>query len=303
MKAYASLAAELAVIRPADGNFPDITVELRDDQQIDFELAEWLDEHQTGPAKKRAKLRDALRHVLSSSSLPEPRNFKWILVSTRELTSFQGHDSAQFVEEFAHLVAWVDQNWPSEMSWHYPIGHIFTDFTQYPILAKYAHSTHFWPRNPAVELMWNQVLEKALKDPQIVRPLEELTASFARTTLEQSEGKPLTWIHFENEGGAYSSESAIQALSRIIRKKLGKYQLAASRDQRLIVYDDQAVLYNTPFYDLKFRHFADVARQCAVFVSDSLAGSSQRFRHVYLLKALWPTPEAYQLWPNFCRCQ
>jgi len=40
MKACATFAANVADVRPAEGNFPDITVRLTGDQQIDFELGE-----------------------------------------------------------------------------------------------------------------------------------------------------------------------------------------------------------------------------------------------------------------------
>jgi hypothetical protein len=76
--------------------------------------------------------------------------------------------------------------------------------------------------------------------------------SFSRTTkkqelgqkqqglnLDPSENAPApSWIQFPTDGGAYSSESAVQALTSIISKKISHYGRSESSDLRLVIYYD-----------------------------------------------------------------
>ena len=95
----------------------------------------------------------------------------------------------------------------------------------------------------------------------------------------------------------------INALRNIIDEKLNHYSLSQGRETRLVLYYDQGVLYNTPYNDfLKHETFVDVARTAAQLVREVLARRSSPFTKIYLLKALWPKPQAFEIWPTLTAC-
>jgi hypothetical protein len=107
------------------------------------------------------------------------------------------------------------------------------------------------------------------------------------------------WIVFPIEGGVYSSEPALQALDCILVKKTGKYGPLRAGDLRLIVHYNDAILYNTPYEDQEHETFAAMACEA----SRLLAGkNTAAFKKIYLLRALQPNPELFELWPAFGKC-
>jgi len=107
------------------------------------------------------------------------------------------------------------------------------------------------------------------------------------------------WICFSQEGSAYSSENALAALAAIVEKKLGYAPASEQSKVHLIIYYDEAILYNMPFQDLKFQSFADIAQEASGMTREKLTAKRSPFTRIYLLKALYPDPEAFEIWPTF----
>jgi len=118
------------------------------------------------------------------------------------------------------------------------------------------------------------------------------------------------------EGGAFDPDVALDALRRIVDKKLGHYGPSA-RGAWLLIHYGRAILFNTPYHGLAVRDFEDVAR----WLSESLRGRTLDFAEVYLLGAwgdidpklarifteakipFMAGPEVFQIFPQFRRCQ
>jgi hypothetical protein len=66
---------------------------------------------------------------------------------------------------------------------------------------------------------------------------------------------------------------------------------------RLLAYYGAAVAYNTPWYGINTRKFSDVAKEAA-----RIAATQSAFERIYLLKALEPELEAYEVFPVFAKC-
>jgi hypothetical protein len=307
LKACPSLADSVARFHPANEASADVTAILKSGTEVDFQLGEWLDQNQTRTAVKLDGLRRAISKALRPCLSYSPRNFRSVLLKVKEAASSRAGQFGGLNEEFSRFAADVDSRWPLERFWHTG-GYYCDDFTDYPALCKCIESAHFWPHNAFSGI--RHALEQALLDPEIRAHSERASkesAALSHTPYAQRSEDELpadSWIGFDSEGSAYASETAIAALHTIIEKKLKRYAIPKDREARLIVYYDLAVVRNTPYHDcLNYRNFDDVAREAARFVSRFLHDRKPPFSKIYLLKALWPTPEAFEIWPIFIKCK
>ena len=73
------------------------------------------------------------------------------------------------------------------------------------------------------------------------------------------------WIDFPARGGAYSSQSAVDALEILIKKKTEKYETLHVDEKldelHLVAYYDNGLFYNTPYTTLGFG-FDEIAQIC-----------------------------------------
>jgi hypothetical protein len=99
-------------------------------------------------------------------------------------------------------------------------------------------------------------------------------------------------------GGSYDPQEALDALACVIEDKIGHYGPFGEEDVRLIVFYNRAALYNTPFGGIAYRKFEDVAALAA----KKLRALRVPFKTVYLLKALEPELEAFEVYPMFRKC-
>jgi len=303
LEAQPSFAVEVASYSPVPDDFPDIAVKLKNGGSVGFELGEWLHARQMAEAKRKEMLRAKLQGLLRPCLEHEPRNFAHVAVDVRDAI-FNGRDGDVLAGEFARVVSDIDESLRKE-PWTQQAGYPLSDFARYPTIAKYVESMLFWPRDSHAETLIRKALDNALNDPAIVRLLEE-SAQEAKAWceamgLQSADGhEPDPWIKFPLEGGAYSSEPAIKALAEIVAKKANMYADRQSGDLRLIIYYDQAVLYNTPYRDQEHEGFGDVAREAVKFLAGKPATP---FRNIYLLSALQPDPEVFEIWPAFGKRQ
>jgi hypothetical protein len=269
LKACPSLARETVDITQPCQPFPDITAKLQAGSEIDFELGEWLDGQQMQQAKKIERLESSLLDALGEQGTSKSNHFRCVMLVLRDdALRFDPRHGAAFRSELLTLIAETDHRWPSERYWHSPQGRVCRELRSYPGLAKYLRSVHFSPLR------------------------------FGNTTAERwPAGQP--WIFFRSWGGSYSSDTALSALFGIIQKKQSHYGYQDSRPVRLLVYYGQAVRYNTPYYGIKTREFEDVAAWSAGI----LAGERLIFEKVYLLQALEPNLQAFEIYPSFWMCQ
>ncbi len=265
LTAHPSFAAQIKDVMQPDAQFPDLVVTTTTGSTIDFELGEWLDGAQMGAARRYERLERAMLDAVGPQGPNASPNFRAMMLSLREdAAKFGPSDQASFRTELWGLVAATDRLWPTERFWHSPQGRVCRDFADHPTLRKHLRSVHF--------------------DPLVVRGAPR----------PWPEGQP--WIFVELRGGSYSPETALAALRGILAQKINHYGRFA-RPTRLIIHYGKAVAYNTPYLGVETRDFADVAAQAAAVIAGQTA-----FQKIYLLNALEPGLEAYEIAPACARC-
>ncbi len=263
--AHVPFAAKVKEVHQPDDQFPDIVATMTDGTEVDFELGEWLDGAQVGEAKRYERLQKTMLDAIAPPGPNPSPHFRAVMLTAREdATRFDPADRAAFRSEFLALVAETHHFWPTEPFWHSPQGRICQDFAEHPTLGMY--------------------LVSALFDPLVVRgaprpwPARE------------------PWVFVEGRGGAYSEETALRAMADILDQKIGHYG-RFSRPTRLIIYYGKAVACNTPYVGIQTRDFADAAARAAAVVAGQTA-----FEKIYLLNALEPGLEAFEIYPTCVRC-
>lgn len=157
---------------------PDIDCELVDGRRIGLELTTWLDEDQMNSAKRDEGIEVSLRQALEPAPVNSTEHFfaTWIYAKRR----LKSADARRFRTEILQVIADLDQKWETEPGLQSPQGFAWSDFTLFPILAKYLDSLDFHPRMPSVP-----------------------------STMEK--GK-LGWLIVEPRGGPYSPDDMVDAL-------------------------------------------------------------------------------------------
>ncbi len=263
--AHPSFSNRVADVKQPEDEFPDVIVHLHDGQRIDFELAEWLQPQQMAASMRRERLRESILDAIGEQGENSSEYFNFILLFPRpDSPTFKRSDADDFRKEIWELVQETDRRWMTERHWRTPQGRQVYDFNSHPILGKYV-----------VKIIFDPILAS-----------DDLR--------KYPSGIP--WIDISMPCFSYSSDSAIEALESILQAKLASYG-GLHPQPRLLVYYGSAVAYNTPWYDIKFRKFVDVAEKAAQLVADQSS-----FERIYLLKALEPGLEAYEVSPNFARC-
>lgn len=265
LAAHRAFAATVKGFRQPDDEFPDVVAVLTDDSEIDFELGEWLDGAQMAAAKRYDGLAEALLEAIGPQAPNLSMHFRAVMLCPRaDAPGWSARDRADFKAAVTGLVDETARRWPSERFWQSPQGRICRDLAAYPLLGKYLRSVNF--------------------DPLVVRGEER----------PWPPSQP--WIFVEARGGSYSPETAVRALERILEHKLGRYG-RFSRPTRLIIHYGKAAAYNTPYVGVETREFSDMAALAAKAVAGQKA-----FEAIYLLNALEPGLEAYEIYPACVRC-
>jgi hypothetical protein len=269
LKAYPSFAKRVVNFEQPHQLFPDIVAKLHDGSEVNFELAEWLDNQQMEQSKQIERVELAILDALGSQGINGSDHIRCVMLVLREnVPRFRQQDGLDFRNELYRLISDTDRRWPMERHWQSPQGRICRQFSSFPILNKYLRSVHFDPLR------------------------------FGNTIKERwRTGHP--WIFFQSRGGSYSSDTALIALLEIIRKKEDHYGKQEARGVSLMVYYSQAVLYNTPFYGIKVNGFNDAAK----FAADRLMKMPIIFEKVYLFQALEPDLQAFEVYPTLLKCQ
>ncbi len=265
LAAYPSFASSIKEVRQPDDQFPDVTVILMDGGEIDFELGEWLHGVQMAAAKRREQLVASIEEAIGPHGPNPSRHFRAVMLTPLDSApALTAAHKNDFKAALGALIEDTEQRWPGDGLWQSPQGRVCRDLGAYPPLDKYLLAVHF--------------------DPLVVRGEPRPWRS----------GQP--WIVNELPGGAYSAENALGALVDILTQKITHYG-RFSRPTRLVIYYGKAAVYNTPYRGIEMREFKDVAVHAADAVRDQEA-----FEKIYLLSALEPGPEVYEIYPACARC-
>lgn len=168
---------------------------------VGLELTEWLDQGQI----TRAKGMEAIETSILKALGPEPPNntehihVAWLL--TLPKARVKPADAGAFRGEPLKLVEETDTRWDVEEDWQFPQGCCWTDFSCYPILAKYLSQVQFFPRSAFPG--WSST-----KGGQC-------------------------WLTFPCRGGSYSEDSMVAALSARLGDKIREVRGAAGRPERV----------------------------------------------------------------------
>lgn len=271
LAAHPTFAACLQEIQSdREDSHADIRTKLNDGTWVTWQLGEWLEENQMQAAQERERLEAKIMGAIGEQGPNSTKHIRHCTLSLKEregkVHRFDRRDAAPLKTEIHGLIGDVDSRWKQNRSWQFPQGYRCTTFKAHPTLGKYLDAIHF--------------------DPRVGRWVRR----------DWPAGQP--WIHFEAPGGAYVSQVAIDAMKLRVKEKAAHYGTFRKEDVRLIVFYNQAALYNTPFQDLTLRSFEDVA----AIAAETLSRIHIPFTRVYLLKALYPSPESFEVYPRLGRC-
>src|SRR2546427_11633586 len=76
---YPTFAATVKDFEQPDDVFPDVTIELKDGAEIDFELGEWLDGVQMAEAKRYDAFAEAMLDALGPQGLNPSGHFRAVM--------------------------------------------------------------------------------------------------------------------------------------------------------------------------------------------------------------------------------
>lgn len=214
-------------------------------KRIGVELGEWVNADQIEASKRREAIEQSYRQAVQSRKVRHPSNIGMVHFGPKDAVRIPEGDAKGFREEIYALVEQINAAWPPQDLKFTPNCYVHYDFSDFPPLAKYLHLLEFIPAT-------------------VIDPPDEFE-----------------WADFRPPGGAYSSESAIQALAELIGKKTSKYKGIHGKEKLdelyLVAYFDQGLFHNTP-YEIIGTKFHDIA----VMASAWLRANSGEFQRVFL---------------------
>jgi hypothetical protein len=228
--------------------------------RIGVELGEWLNEQQTRESKERERLENSYCSVIKSEEQEPPHHVGSVYLSTKLGLRLDADDRVGFKGELLQCIQHIDDGWSENRDRDDPQGYNLDDFDGYPSLAKYLTGLQFRSR----------------------RRIDTI--------------KGISWIGFRPRGGAYSPKSAVEALLDLLRKKGNKYAGIHTEQNLaelfLIVYYDQALIHNTPYFGIDFGMAEVVA-----IASVEVARNPGPFQKIFLFNSIIQDIAVYRLWP------
>lgn len=250
---------------PEEDRFPDRIVDLKNGTRLAFELTQWLHTEQTAKSKELQRLTEVIEEAIGAQSIYSPQHIRFVMLGPKiDFPRMKNTEMDSFRDDVWTLIKKVDQRWPAERFW--VRGHGISDLRAYPTLNRYIARVYFEP----------------LTVP------DRLDAMFPTGQ---------SWIFMEAPGGPYSPDTALSSLWRVLEQKIERKYGGPLGPIRLLVYYNEAIMHNTYWHGIKFRNFSDVAREAAQRVA-----KQTRYENIYLLKALEPTLEAYEIFPALAKC-
>ncbi len=196
-------------------NPPDFICTDSNGNRIGVELSEWLDESQISCERPRYQREREILLVIASRREPPPSNIGNIWIFRNEGVELTESHASEFRSQLYAFISDLDQRWSMIEDHDDPQGVHIDDFPGYPLVQKYLTGL----------VCWSQAHHRAYPG--------------------------IDWIVFMNHGGAYSPETALEALERTLKRKTTKYQTLHAEQELaelyLLLYYDQGFHYNTPF--------------------------------------------------------
>src|SRR5262245_17847732 len=280
LQAFSSLKASTKSWEQPEKEPPDVLCHMGQGGTGSFELTRWLHQGQIEKSKPRRALEQKILSALGDQGKNPTRNIYFVMLESKEKIKGLGRQDSEGIEEMYKLkeeiyllVSETDRLWPKHREWQTPQGYHCKEFDGYPTLKKYLSNVYFDP---------------------------------IRVGIKVKEKPSGSWIVFPGPHGSYSPEDLQEeALRQTIRNKLKEYKERKDvpPDLNLVIYyGGEALLYNTPYQGINVWTFSDVAKIAAEIIDAELQGVQHPFGRVYLLKALYPKPEAFCVYPEYQQC-
>jgi hypothetical protein len=229
-------------------------------RRIGVELGEWLNQEQMRQSKLRERIEDSFLAAIRSENEEPPQHVGHVWLSLKEERVLPAEEATQFRDEILDCIRAADIASTGDPEWDSPQGHNYSDFSSFPSLQRYLTGLRFW------------------------------------SARRRGAYKGIAWVGFPSRGGPYTPKSAVDALLELLIKKTKKYAdlyATANLDKLyLVVYWNQGLIYNTPFFAPGFG-FQEIARLAA----ESLAGRAGPFQKILLFNALPQDLDLAQLHP------
>ncbi len=156
--------------------------------------------------------------------------------------------------QLLQFIAELDKRWEHEPEWQCPQGFQVSDFSGYPILAKYLDALEVRPRMPSVP----------------------------STMKKGSTG----WLILEPRGGSYSPDEMVDALCDRVKAKIDKYPAKPSgmNEFYLLVHYDKAWVYNSPVKGIEWG-YAEAVKAAAARTGNAVGVFDRIFVFVHVNNA------------------
>ena len=241
---------------------PDVICLDKEGKRLGVELAEWLNEEQMKASKLRERIEESFLKVIQSQNVVPPSKIGMIWLNTKPNTQLKESDAENFCNEIYAFIEKVNSDSSNNKDFDSPQGFSVQDFSGYSFLDRYLEDLHFFSR-----------------------------VYFAETSL----GIP--WIRFQESAGPYTPPDAVNALLKILDKKISKYQNLHQEQNLdelyLLIFYDQGLLHNTPFIapGFGFQQIVEIANREANI-------NPGFFQKIFLFNSIYPNQEVAELWVN-----
>jgi hypothetical protein len=264
LTAAPSFADESVVVwrQPDDErDFPDIISTATSGALIGVELGEWLNQKEMTAAKGLERLHHSVLQAIGEQGPNRTENILFVWLHPKPKARIRPADSAAFRSELFSCIWNCDGRWSSERYWQSPQGARVAgaDLTAYPTLGRYLNGIRMFPRARYHGWPPDGAIEKE----------------------QWAEG--IDWITFPARGGPFSEDTMLQPLLQLLSDKTEHYAGEGTGFSRLylVVYYNQAVLYNSPAETPRFGFEDAVVRAC-----EFLEGDPDPFDAIFLFIAV-----------------
>lgn len=231
---------------PDERDFPDVIGTTASGRRIGVELGEWLNEAEIAASKRTQKAQDAMLAVIGAQGANTTAHVGSVWLLRRTGAAVRPEDEGSFREQLFTCIQTCDAD---DNLWRSPAGYFVasSELSAYPTLARYLNGLTLHRRDRGE--CW-------------------------------PEG--IAWIRFPSRGGAYSADTMLQPLLRLVDKKRGHYPRGRSgfHHLSLVVFYNRAVLHNSPVETLDFK-FEDAVR----LARDTISRDSGPFDSAFVFDA------------------
>jgi len=213
--------------QPADEtDFPDIVCTSQSGRRIGVELGEWLNEGQIGAAKGLDRIQKSMLEAIGTQGDNNTEYIYHVWLFPKAKARVKTQDADPFREELFSYIQEVVRRWAQERFWQSPQGFRAgaEDLSNHPALRKYLKGMRLFPSH------WYDV-----KRPNSLK-------------VKQKWPPGQNWIFFRARGGAFSQNTMLHPLFKLLSGKKKHYSSASTGFDYLVllVFYNSAMIYNGP---------------------------------------------------------